>query len=124
MKKPRQPKRNSTALPDQLKAGVESLSGQSLAEARVQYNSAKPVQLEALAYAQGTDIHVAPGQEHHMPHEAWHVVQQQQGRVQPPEQLAGLEVKDDAALERAADTMGAKAAQLPMGIASAPDAAQ
>ncbi|MBH8567889.1 DUF4157 domain-containing protein [Microvirga sp. STS02] len=111
-------------MPDQLKAGVESLSGQSLAEVRVHHNSAKPTQLEALAYAQGTNIHIVPGQEQHLPHEAWHVVQQQQGRAQPAEQLAGLEVKDDAALEWEADTMGAKAAQLPTGIASAPDAAQ
>ena len=30
---------------------------------------------DALAYAQGSDIHLAPGQEQHLPHEAWHVVQ-------------------------------------------------
>ncbi|GAB2862944.1 eCIS core domain-containing protein [Hymenobacter ruber] len=124
MKKPRQPKRNTTGLPDQLKAGVESLSGQSLDEVRVHYNSAKPAQLEALAYAQGTDIHVAPGPEQHLPHEAWHVVQQQQGRVKPTEQLAGLKVNDDAALERAADDMGAKAAHLPTNTSLAPDASQ
>jgi hypothetical protein len=29
----------------------------------------------------GTAVFLAPGQEHHLPHEAWHVVQQQQGRV-------------------------------------------
>ncbi|HAP61901.1 MAG TPA: hypothetical protein DCR93_21180, partial [Cytophagales bacterium] len=31
----------------------------------------------------GTDIHLAPGQQKHLPHEAWHVVQQKQGRVKP-----------------------------------------
>lgn len=35
----------------------------------------QPVQLSALADARGTDIHVAPVREH-LPHEAWHVVQQ------------------------------------------------
>lgn len=47
------------------------------------YNSSRPAQLQALAYAQGSDIHLGPGQERHLPHEAWHGVQQAQGRVQP-----------------------------------------
>ena len=70
---------NRTGLPDRLKFGVESLSGISIDDVRVHYNSSKPAQLNALAYAQGTDIHVAPGQERHLPHEAWHVIQQKQG---------------------------------------------
>ncbi len=40
-------------------------------------------QLNALAYNSGSPIHVAPGQDQHLPHEAWHVVQQKQGRVMP-----------------------------------------
>ncbi|NDV67379.1 hypothetical protein D0T66_00510 [Dysgonomonas sp. 25] len=43
-------------------------------DVRVHYNSAKPAQLQALAYAQDTDIHIAPGQEQHLPHEVWYVV--------------------------------------------------
>jgi len=54
--------RNTTGLPDNLKAGVESLSGLSMEDVKVHYNSAEPAQLNALAYAQGSDIHVAPGQ--------------------------------------------------------------
>jgi hypothetical protein len=77
---------------------------------RVHYNSAQPAQLNALAYAQGSDIHLAPGQERHLPHEAWHVVQQAQGRVLPTLQLNdGVQVNDDAGLEREADVMGTKA---------------
>ncbi|PJJ61209.1 eCIS core domain-containing protein [Hymenobacter chitinivorans] len=103
-------KANRTGLPDELKAGVESLSGHSLDEVRVHYNSSQPAQLQAHAYAQGTDIHLAPGQEQHLPHEAWHVVQQQQGRVQPTRQLPNeVAVNDDAGLEREADVMGARA---------------
>jgi hypothetical protein len=106
------PAPNHTGLPDQLKAGVESLSGVSLDDVRVHYNSPKPAQLNALAYAQGADIHVAPGQEKHLPHEAWHTVQQKQGRVQPTTQMkAGVPVNDDPKLEHEADVMGAKAAQ-------------
>jgi hypothetical protein len=74
------PRANNTGLPDQLKSGIESLSGLSMDHVRVHYISSQPAQLNALAYAQGSDIHVAPGQERHLPHEAWHVVQQAQGR--------------------------------------------
>jgi Domain of unknown function (DUF4157) len=117
---PKQPEAstpNHTGLPDRLKSGVESLSGISLDNVKVHYNSVKPAQLNALAYAQGTDIHVAPGQEQHLPHEAWHVVQQAQGRVRPTVQMrSGIPLNDDAGLEHEADVMGAKAA---VGIVSA-----
>ena len=103
-------KPNNTGLPDNLKSGIESLSGMSMDSVRVHYNSSQPAQLNALAYAQGTDIHVAPGQEQHLPHEAWHVVQQAQGRVQPTMQMKeGIPINDDRGLEHEADVMGAKA---------------
>jgi len=105
-----EPRVNNTGLPDNLKSGIESLSGLSMDAVRVHYNSPQPAQLNALAYAQGTDIHVAPGQEQHLPHEAWHVVQQAQGRVQPTMQMKdGVPVNDDAGLEHETDVMGAKA---------------
>jgi len=104
------PSSNRTGLPDSLKSGVENLSGMSLDSVKVHYNSDKPAQLNALAYTQGSEIHVAPGQEQHLPHEAWHVVQQAQGRVQPTMQMMeGVPVNDDAGLEHEADAMGAKA---------------
>ncbi len=106
-------KPNNTGLPDNLKSGVENLSGYSMDDVKVHFNSDKPAQLNAHAYAQGTDIHVAPGQEQHLPHEAWHVVQQKQGRVQATMQMkTGVPVNDDAGLENEADVMGAKALQL------------
>lgn len=102
----REVKPNNTGLPDNLKTGIENLSGYSLDDVKVHYNSDKPAQLSALAYAQGTDIHVAPGQEKHLPHEAWHVVQQMQGRVEPTMQVQGVNVNDNAGLEKEADEMG------------------
>ncbi|MBI3714717.1 MAG: DUF4157 domain-containing protein [Betaproteobacteria bacterium] len=103
---------NKTGLPSNLKSGIESLSGVSMDDVKVHYNSPQPAQLNALAYAQGTDIHVAPGQEKHLPHEAWHVVQQAQGRVRPTVQMKdGVPVNDDPGLEHEADVMGAKAIQ-------------
>ncbi|MGQ3013434.1 MAG: eCIS core domain-containing protein [Flavobacteriales bacterium] len=110
---PVQRKENRTGMPDSLKAGIEKLSGYSMDDVKVHYNSAAPAQLQAHAYAQGSDIHIAPGQEKHLPHEAWHVVQQKQGRVQPTAQLKGkVAVNDDSGLEKEADIMGARAAQL------------
>lgn len=101
---------NPTGLPDQLKSGIEVLSGMNMDSIRVHYNSDKPAQLAAHAYAQGTEIHLAPGQETHLPHEAWHVVQQAQGRVTPTLQMTGdVLINDDAALESEADRMGARA---------------
>src|SRR5438552_3204311 len=105
---PPQKKPNATGLPDRLKAGVEQLSGLALDDVRVHFNSSKPSAVQAHAYAQGTDIHVAPGQERHLPHEAWHVVQQKQGRVKPTLQMKGVAINDDAGLEREADVMGAR----------------
>ncbi|HAC65226.1 MAG TPA: hypothetical protein DCF68_17280 [Cyanothece sp. UBA12306] len=99
---------NQTGLPDDLKAGVENLSGYSLEDVRVHYNSPKPEQLQAHAYTQGTEIHVAPGEEKHLPHEAWHVVQQMQGRVKPTMQMKGVQINDNEGLEREADEIGAK----------------
>ena len=50
-------------LPFQLKSGIEQLSGISMGDVKVHHNSDKPAQLQAHAYAQGTDIHLAKGQE-------------------------------------------------------------
>lgn len=103
------PRPNNTGMPDNLKAGIESLSGFSMDDVRVHYNSSKPATVQALAYTQGTDIHVAPGQEKCLPHEAWHVAQQMAGRVSPTTNINGMPVNDNAALEHEADVMGEKA---------------
>lgn len=107
-----QKKENKTGLPDNLKSGVENLSGYSMDDVKVHYNSDKPAQLQAHAYAQGADIHLAPGQEKHLPHEAWHVVQQKRGGVKSTMRLKGtVDINDDNGLESEADIMGAKALQ-------------
>ena len=105
--------RNNTGLPDSLKHGIENLSGHKMDDVNVHYNSTRPKQLQAHAYAQGTDIHVASGQEKHLPHEAWHVAQQKQNRVKPTKQINGnVNINDDKGLEKEADVMGAKAANI------------
>ena len=103
---PIQKKANTTGLPDKLKTGIENLSGYSMDDVKVHYNSNKPAQLQAHAYAQGTNIHLASGQEKHLPHEAWHVVQQKQGRVKATTQMKGIGINTNTGLEKEADAMG------------------
>ena len=74
---------SNEGLPESVRAGVEQLSGVDLSDVRVHYNSDVPRQQGADAFTQGNDIHVAPGQHRLLAHEAWHVVQQRQGRVSP-----------------------------------------
>lgn len=94
-------------LPTELRHGIESLSGFSMENVTVHYNSSRPAQVQAHAFAQGSEIHLGPGQEEHLPHEAWHVVQQAQGRVRPTMQMKGsISVNDDKSLELEADAMG------------------
>src|SRR5450830_26214 len=104
------PRSDDKGLPRTLKKGIESLSGFSMDKVKVHYNSSQPALVNAHAFAQGTDIYLGPGQEKHLPHEAWHVVQQAQGRVLPTMQMKGnIPVNDDKSLELEADVMGADA---------------
>lgn len=103
--------KDSNSLPTKLKAGVEALSGFAMDDVNVHYNSAKPASVQALAYTQGVQIHLGPGQERHLPHEAWHVVQQKQGRAPATRQLRGLPFNDSQTLEQEAVTMGRRSAR-------------
>jgi hypothetical protein len=105
-------KENSTGLPDALKTGIENLSGISMDDVRVHYNSTRPAEVRALALTQGTDIYLRPSEEKHLPHEAWHVVQQKLGMVKPTQQSNGVPINDDQRLEREADVMGEKATRI------------
>ncbi len=113
------PKPNLTGMPDKLKDGVESLSGIDMSYVRVYSNSDKPAKLRAQAYTQGCEIYLGPGQEKHLPHEAWHVVQQRRGIVKPTIQTkTGIRLNDNPLLEEEADRMGGKALQYKATIAS------
>jgi hypothetical protein len=103
---------NQTGMPDQLKTGIEVLSGMDLSDVRVHFNSDKPAQVNALAYTQGNNIYLRPGMEKHLAHEAWHVVQQREGRVKPTLQAKGVAINDDSGLENEADIMGSRAEKI------------
>jgi len=93
-----------------LQAGIEALSGVSLDDVRVHRNASTPARLRADAFAQGGDIHLAPGESEHPRHQAWQVVRQEQGRVKAtPGGKGDVLVNDSAGLEREADAMAERA---------------
>lgn len=103
LQKEKKSRPNNTGIPDTVKSRFENRSGFSFDDVKVHYNSPRPAQLQALAYTQGTQVYVGPGQEKHLEHELGHVVQQMQGIVRPTTTVHGLPVNDDKALEDAAD---------------------
>lgn len=104
---------NHNALPDSVRGSMEQQSGMDLSSVKVHYNSPEPYHLGANAFARSNDIHLAPGHEEELPHEAWHVVQQMQGRVQANGTRNGVPTNLDAALESEADTIGEKSVTHP-----------
>lgn len=102
-------KNNKTGIPERTKAYFEDISGMSFDDVRVHYASAKPAGFGALAYTQGNDVYVGPGQERHLGHELAHVVQQKQGRVVPTGEIGGVPANTDSALEQEADRIGSLA---------------
>jgi hypothetical protein len=88
---------NKTSLPDNIKTGIENISGYSTDDVKVHYGFPGPVRLNANAFAQGTDIDLGPGQEKHLPHELGHEVSQQEGSVKPTLQIKDKgNINDDA----------------------------
>lgn len=94
---------NRTGIPLQLKRSVEERSGVPLDNVRVHYASSRPAALGALAYTQGNQVYIGPGQQRHLEHELVHVVQQKRGQVRPSAMYGGAPLNDDPALEREAD---------------------
>ncbi|WP_106828539.1 eCIS core domain-containing protein [Parabacteroides pacaensis] len=109
---------NLTGMPDSVKQRMEKSFHTDFSSIRVHPESSSAPEVGALAYTQGTDIHFAPGQfkpdtssgQQLLGHELAHVVQQQEGRVQPTTEISGMAVNDDISLEHEADMLGNKAA--------------
>ena len=117
--KPIQREANSTGMPGPVKSQMEGTFKQDFSDVKIHENSSKAPDVGALAYAQGKDLHFAPGQfkpettkgQELLGHELTHVVQQSEGRVKPTTEVMGMPVNDDPKLEAEADQMGKKAAQ-------------
>lgn len=102
-------RRKAFSREDKLKDNVGRIMGVDLSGTEIINNSSKPAQLNAHAFAQGKQVHMAPGQGRHLGHELAHVGQQLQGRVSPTAQFAGQAINDDPKLEHEADVIGAMA---------------
>ncbi|WP_082880302.1 eCIS core domain-containing protein [Vibrio bivalvicida] len=100
------PKARIKPLPPKLRRGMEKLTGINLSNVRVFYNSHKPGQVQAHAYAQGRNIYISPGQEQHLPHELGHIIQQAKGMVKPTVNINGVKVNDELWLEKHATELG------------------
>ena len=101
---------NRTELLNNIKSGVENLSGALLDEFKVDGNLDKPTQLSAHTFTQENEINIAPGKENSLKLLDRHAVNQKQDQVSPPIQMKGkVNINDDIELEREADIMGAKA---------------
>ncbi len=96
-------KSRGRGLPSSLRDRFEAKHKITLDDVRVHYNSDKPAEIGAGAYAKGNEIHLSTGQERHLEHELGHVVQQKQGRVSTTGQISGKAVNCDADLEKEAD---------------------
>lgn len=95
-------------LPDRLKRRLEALSGIDCSDIKVNMDSQIPSQFGAAGLTRGREIHLGPGQEKFLAHEAWHTIQQKQGRVKF-EFAANPSINRDADLEREAELMGTRA---------------
>jgi hypothetical protein len=106
-------------LPGPVRAKMEAAFGADLADVRV-HQDERAAAMGAQAYAEGPNLHFAPGQydphgaagQELLGHELAHVVQQRAGRVAAgPQAKGGTPVVEDAALESEADAVGARAAR-------------
>jgi hypothetical protein len=70
-------------LPDNENPAIENRSGSELNDSTLHNNSSNPADQNDHVYSQGTEIHLAYGPEKYLPNEAWGVIKQKQGRVEP-----------------------------------------
>lgn len=94
---------------------VNGAVGMDLKDVRVHASSEKAVDAGALAFAQGNEIHFAPGQynpdtkkgQELIAHEAAHIKQQAEGRVQADGEVAGMSLNSQDKHEKEADAVAA-----------------
>lgn len=108
---PTEPTGSGASLRGDTRARTEHAFGADFSDVRV-HQDGNAAAIGARAYAQGSDLHFAPGQyqpgtrdgDQLIGHELAHVVQQRSGRVAAPQGKGGI--VEDAALEAEADRAG------------------
>lgn len=98
--------RNNTGMPDWIKNNFEAVTSLSAENVRVRYNSPKPAQLEAKAFTNDSEIHVAPGAESSLFHELGHLPRRRSQPIPVTGYVAGVPVNDNPDFEREADRVG------------------
>lgn len=76
-------KSEQTGMPDRLKSGIEGLSGYSLDDVKVHYNSPRPEPLKGHAHAQDKEIQKTETQPSDVSGEPLHPVQEEHAKVNP-----------------------------------------
>ncbi len=114
---------NKSSSPEKMPADVQSKMegsfGTDFSGVNIHRNDESATQLKAQAYAQGNNLHFAPGKytpestrgQELLGHELAHVVQQREGKVKPTKQGKGMPVNDSVSLEHEADVKGKKASE-------------
>lgn len=126
----RRPSGISTGLPEDVRARMEQVFKVNLDSVKIMPNSGMPGAVGALALAKGNEIHFAPGQfspntpqgQSMLFHEMAHLTQQNGSAVQATTERMGLQVNEDASLERAADQMARQALAADLSEGISPDA--
>ncbi len=105
-------------LPSEVNKKMEAAFELDFSKVKIHKNSSKSSEIDAYAFAQGQNIHFAPG--HYQPysrsgqqligHELAHIAQQGAGKVKPTKLENGVQVNDSKKLEREADIKGKQAA--------------
>lgn len=110
---------STTGMPEEVQSKMENSFETDFSSVNIHKDSSSATDMGALAYAQGNDVHFAPGQynpnsqsgQELLGHELTHVVQQRQGRVQGSQNKGGDNINSDPELEKEADIEGEKAAR-------------
>lgn len=110
---------NSNGMSEETLNKMSNSFGEDFSNVNIHSDSKSAVDVGALAYTQGNDIHFAPGQydpasssgQSLLGHELTHIVQQREGRVQANNEINGMPLNDDKGLEQEADEKGAQVAQ-------------
>ncbi len=102
---------SGTPLPAPLQGSLANATGIDVSDVGVHYSSPLPGRIGAAAFTQGDEIHLGPGAESELAHEAWHVIQQRTGRVSSTGAVGGAAINSDADLEKEADVQGHQVAK-------------
>ncbi|MCU0350633.1 MAG: DUF4157 domain-containing protein [Flavobacterium sp.] len=106
-------------MPEEVQAKMENSFGEDFSNVAIHDNSTKADDMGAKAFAQGKDVHFAPGEfqpnskegQELIGHELTHVVQQKEGKVHGGEVHGKDMVNQNPALEKEADDAGKLASE-------------